>query len=433
MRYLWITAILIITAACGQSEQHSGTELKNQLVARFRVLDAVKQIQNDDVKCALNDCPDYVAKLAIADKSNTQVLVCTAFLISDDIVMTNGHCIPEYLKKDVSSCTDRIGVTFPKNKRFQKERFVCAKVLSSSYHHLELDYSFIKLTKNTKRVPLEIDNKSGFVDHEQVEVWSMDPMHSNSKRFFGLIKRQTCNIFYNSFITPNFNHKNYPYVFLGDCSIRGGNSGSPLISVISGKAKGILNVRYPHSTISKILKGHGYDPNVILPFKLGALAGGNNFTCMDFPAEVSTYTNPLCDEREIYAKHTQLKKDWIKILLDNLKLKTISDWNKRSNHLTVWQVYTKAGRENFTVKPKCIKKVEALTEGPNTLGNITIPAWTLNKRFDPYGRLLQKVHLETTQGTLTIQKTAVNDKPFDISLLIHSFTDNFNVGYCDNI
>lgn len=149
---------------------------------------------------------------------------CSGFLIGDDILVTAGHCI-----RSQSDCDNNAWVFdfTDSNKKLSKSKSVykCQKILASvqnSYSDKN-DFSVLKLDRSTGRDFLEMRSEGAV---------------SNSADLFvvghpsGLPQKIAGGATVRSNITDKY--------FKANLDTFGGNSGSPVIDVKSGKIEGIL-------------------------------------------------------------------------------------------------------------------------------------------------------------------------------------------------
>lgn len=154
---------------------------------------------------------------------------CTAFLVGPDLIVTAGHCIKDKYdcKKqtwvldydsDMSFLGPAGAAVFSKNKSY-----ACADLVGWS-ENAKLDYAIVRLDRKIEdRAPLKLRREGKTLTNESLMVIG-HPL--------GLPKILTTNIL----IRDN----TQTYFFKTNADTFSGNSGSPVIGVISGLVEGIL-------------------------------------------------------------------------------------------------------------------------------------------------------------------------------------------------
>ena len=157
-------------------------------------------------------CPETVAGL-LADGDS----VCTSFLVKDDVVATNLHCLPENMRKAGASCKDRIRLTFPERKSSAEEIVECDKVVSVSQKAkdtpLTPDFAFLRLAKKMNRAVVKL-NTQGVANNETLTIFKIDP-HDE----IGVLRKVTCQAAQGSMLNPLFKTAQSSVVTFVPCSI----------------------------------------------------------------------------------------------------------------------------------------------------------------------------------------------------------------------
>jgi hypothetical protein len=165
---------------------------------------------------------------------------CTAFLIDDQLLMTNSHCLPENLKIDGTDCRAHIQVFFPKTNDEPAESAICervlraSKVFSSKSPIMErtTDYALLKLTRPLNRKPFKL-SRAGLEDKMKLVFYSVEPQSLTEVR--GLIRTRRCVTIQASVAAPSFIQPFADVASVVDCQFPNktpgpfvhGNSGSP--------------------------------------------------------------------------------------------------------------------------------------------------------------------------------------------------------------
>ncbi len=238
-------------------------------------------------------CHPSVA-LLIAKESAESLTVCTASLVTGDIVFTNKHCLPPELMSAGSDCRGQVLIKFPETPEYRAETHDCENVeIVSPYNVLreprqQTDFAFLRLATKTNRPRLVLDTR-GIDDGEILKVIRMTPILEHMK---GVISDVKCRAVQNTVVTPLFKSRLSPVVHVNDCPIVKGNSGAPLLGA-NGRVKGIIQ------------QGKG-DPSKA-PLISKTFARGTNVACIEFPriglfgARAEECEQELSDETEMAA------------------------------------------------------------------------------------------------------------------------------------
>lgn len=209
----------------------------------------------------------------VVSKAGEGVNICTGFLLYEDVIVTNSHCIPENINKTNTQIDKDVGIIFPKTKDKKEEKIYGTKILLSykltdSPSNSKDDLAVIKLEQKTNRKLFEVDG-SGFENNEIIELYNVDYKKGNK---FAKIEYKKCKVLYNTIVSPLAFNKYSPHIALGDCDVKDGNSGSPIIAK-DGKVKAILFSKLEYNKTLKIFKNN----LKVTPSKMGIAI---NFSCL---------------------------------------------------------------------------------------------------------------------------------------------------------
>lgn len=181
--------------------------------------------------CTGTECHSSVAGL-VSDTG-----LCTAFLVSEDTVITNNHCIPMSIKQEGASCFGKIKFVFPAVNEMKTEEIECESVKRISEMKsdtMALDIAILRMKKPTQRPPFQV-SLDGISDTEDVQVIKINPVVTG-----GEMKSVKCYALQDSLANPFYTTKYSPLFLVRDCEIMKGNSGSPMINKF-GHVVGVIS------------------------------------------------------------------------------------------------------------------------------------------------------------------------------------------------
>lgn len=162
--------------------------------------------------------------------------VCTSFLVQNQVVAANDHCLPPEMRKKGAAC-EGLQIVFPKTKLFQQEFIPCERVLDVSLNRnavMAPDYVFLKLKNKTLRPNFQL-MRTGFQDQQSYTIWSF---FFNSTG--GSLESQTCKASFTSLNNPYATSPKSSLFHLISCPSVRGNSGSPVLNS-SNQVVGIVS------------------------------------------------------------------------------------------------------------------------------------------------------------------------------------------------
>jgi len=162
---------------------------------------------------------------------------CSGFLISNDKILTAGHCA--FSKFDCANYSWVFNFVDGKNTFSKDEVFKCKRIVTQKYEYSDvkvMDYAIIELDRDTKRAPLKM-RKLGrpFLGTPLVIVGHPLglPMKAADMATVKLPNEQEMQELFKTIKL----RKNY---FTANLDSYGGNSGSPVFNKRTGKVEGIL-------------------------------------------------------------------------------------------------------------------------------------------------------------------------------------------------
>lgn len=211
-----ILLMLMVIAACGKTNSHTK---KDRFLDHYQMQGL---IQTQNIFCSdAAFCPEGVARMfAVNFQDNKQSSTCSGFLIADDLVITNSHCVWTGDIGLEKTCQG-LYFAFPV-PHGQTQNAQCSKILwrdrrqngRNTYRQGDNDFALIQLDHKVSVRPLKLntDIKVGQIVHPLV----MDQFDAVSAR----VTKLSCEVI---FINK------HGVASLKDCPIISGNSGSAVL------------------------------------------------------------------------------------------------------------------------------------------------------------------------------------------------------------
>lgn len=214
-----ILCLLLFLLACGKDK---GSSSKKTVPLIPEEMENILENQNFDCRSASGSCPEGIARLFILNPANPQTsAVCTGFLINEDTLVTNHHCV-----SGVSECRNTF-ISINSSSGPVKSKcldIVYAEANSQIVTERAIDLTIMKISGPLPR--------SSFTMHERrrqpdtiVSAWVID--HVDLNRAY--ITELECDYV-----------KKEASMVLEDCPAIQGNSGSPLVIRGTNEVIGIL-------------------------------------------------------------------------------------------------------------------------------------------------------------------------------------------------
>lgn len=200
---------------------------------------AREAIKNSKATCGDTNCPSAAVFVAAVDGNNA--VFCSGALISDDLVVTNAHCIPSRFRSAGSNCSDFLWGIFPESLSAPEERMNCKTIETVSFDGSytmasdredkvlnRLDYAVVRMErpeKPAKRTPLTLA-RLGLSDAESVTLAVFDPKPFG-KGVEGVFHSKQCNVDYRY---SGASSADNGFVYLDGCAVIQGNSGGVVLS-----------------------------------------------------------------------------------------------------------------------------------------------------------------------------------------------------------
>jgi hypothetical protein len=356
-------------------------------------LESQKIVQNVQLTCRNGECDPSVGLLTVTlqNQGDWNVGQCTASLIGPDVIVTNGHCIPQDLEANGSDCTNRMWLTFADQTGHPEfDRQVgCSQVL---FRRKDggmdgADYAYIKLARSVNR-PVVRQTQSGFENNKLYHLHKINPGRL-SEGMAGQMQKVDCLSMYDSAIFSQRLDAQSQTSFLVDCPVLKGNSGSPVFDD-QGSVRGVIYAFVDKGIISRVLAKNG--SKVPALDDIAAVNVASNFACLTLPGDPDGRNLPpsCADQLErIGQKRAQEQTALAKILKPAV---TALLTEKAVGHADVlgfgWTVATTTSEAIGTVGqglPDCVKRAtQANFLGKDT--KIRRPFFYVRASYDKYLR-----------------------------------------------
>lgn len=175
MKYLGPILLLILSSCGGGGSSNNAMVMETEL--------AIETIlENQVFECAPiqgSSCPEGVGRVLVQSPTNTrEFILCTGFLIGNQRMVTNGHCLSR--NEDCS----RTYVTFPKGGTSVSAR--CSSIERTFYDENNFpqsqDITVFTLNQDPGVRPLRLSS-NGAREEETYSVWAMDHFNLLAARF----------------------------------------------------------------------------------------------------------------------------------------------------------------------------------------------------------------------------------------------------------
>ncbi|TNE97174.1 MAG: serine protease [Deltaproteobacteria bacterium] len=168
-------------------------------------------------------CPEAVGMMVASE--DDYAYRCSGFLVSEDVFVTSGHCIPKDLREKGKSCRGRAYFLFP-TKDGKTKKVECSELENFNVSESSLyDYAFFKMKRSASLKPFNV-NQDNRVNFQNVTIWKVNPHRDKGGRIFSTdCKLQQKAIGSEFFDGPRTGVVNY-----SGCLTRKGNSGSAVLN-----------------------------------------------------------------------------------------------------------------------------------------------------------------------------------------------------------
>ncbi len=345
MKLLWIVLILTgMIAGCGEKSSYENTYRPRDYS------DLKSELEKAQFNCSTATCPENVGLILINTNDSQyspELAQCTGFLVADDIVATNSHCLPDYLKVSRSYCESRIAIRFITSSG-KKNIFLCKEVIDYSKREnvFSADFAFIRI-ESTGLSPFQI-HKDGIKDNEKLKIVKATPLLNLPGAKLDV---EECKVALNTLLNP-LGTNSWAKTAVGmNCHGTQGNSGSPVIGE-NGKVLGILQSMMTQDWVNGIQKSFSH---MKLPDEMPPHIVFTNLSCVNDPVtKVSNQEKCLVGEKLGLDDCVDFNTGENAKLNNEKVSKIIKNWQKDLPSIFLYEYITEEGK-GISAHPTCVK------------------------------------------------------------------------------
>ncbi len=347
---LSLILLLLLGSACGtRSEVQVSDGVKRNPLPSAERIEAAKK---GKLTCAFSgECEPALAMISVATSEG--VSRCSGVLISEDEVLTNDHCLGTGVETE-DDCNEYVFVHFTNDQNRG-----CSKIKFRSHQQgaHSKDYAIITLDRSVKdRKPMRI-SKRGFSNREKAVIFRVQMTENNSgQELDGIQNRMICSSSHGTVVYSTANSALVPVMSFGDCPVKEGNSGSPILNS-NGEVGAIVQANLAlKPELSDRIESFLLDKNY------GEVALGTQTQCMNF---ISSSTAGSCGKELPIPDLVDLDSYFKEYSFQNRNLPIIP-------YNLGWLEFggKSAGFKNFVNLPKCLTPGEARIRGLKFISEI---------------------------------------------------------------
>lgn len=414
---LFGACLLPLLTACAKEKDASSAPSVYIAVPTDDLEEAKRAARAATVECANEgECDSSVGLLSLASEEGAGQ--CSASLISDDIAVTNSHCIPSDLKAAGSDCSDRLWLNFVPSSanphyetRLGCEKIVYAAGMTGSIANP--DFAYIKLEKKSARPTLRL-SRLGFNDKENYRVHKVNPIRARG-RVAGLLTSTDCVAVYNSVVVPGFSHPMAKVALLAECEIRKGNSGGPVVDS-SGSLRGVISAYIDTEELQKRIRSERYAAQ---EGQLTRLNLATNFACLRGVDDLAAARLPgQCKDMALLEQNTK-QNNVLRAArsIETEMLEALGLSNEEASRDFDWKLDPEA--KGAVAIPSCVR-AEAVSRYTNGQVPFRQLKFRVQNRYDNYARLsLGLIQDGLAERAISLKRTS--DSQFQVLLSAPSF------------
>lgn len=240
---LLLAAVVILPSCAKEVEYDAYNTYPIYQYEEETLLTALKSAPLDVDYTLPSDAADKVGLIAMAagprNSLGQKLGQCSGFLIDRNIIATNSHCMTEEIMKS-SDCSQNLAIKFRTVDSNGKNLYACKRVLKKSTLSEEeldqADWAFFEIEPTT-RTPMKV-SRTGISDETPIRSVRVDP--KGNGLLGGTITQAECRTAQHSILNPSYTSEFSRTGVAVGCTVRQGNSGSPVFHALTGEVVGIL-------------------------------------------------------------------------------------------------------------------------------------------------------------------------------------------------
>jgi hypothetical protein len=277
---------------------------------------------------------------------------CTGFLVAENIVATNAHCISDQVLA-ASECSKYLAIKFIHGDSKGRKTYACKKILHRSgggdARAENADYAYFRIAA-PEREPLRIDNR-GIPDSTDLRLVTVSPIAPGA--LGGDIQERSCQTAINSLLNLNYRDPFSVSALAHGCKSEHGNSGSPVFSQKSGAVIGILQSE-KISAYSGLINSQMNTLGIKFPSKLPPHFIFTNFSCAKDPESLTNPNISSCAAAENVKVLGYLDDKKIMEALAPEIQKRVGEWQMRLPRAALYRIGVSKNDTSVLAQPRCL-------------------------------------------------------------------------------
>ncbi len=356
--YVLLALTPLLTQCKSGSESYTAPETYTYESTPYEIPKAKTNLEKALFYCSSDgECPNNVGLIEV--KKSTSLGQCTGFLIADDIVATNKHCIPKHIQYPGASCGNNISIRFLAPNQ-DKQTFKCQSIISvneeDKVRAVGFDYAFFKIA-STNIIPFQI-SKDSVNNNSTIKTFKVTP--TGGGKIGGRLETSICKSNTQNILNIGSPSKWSRVGLALGCETTQGNSGSPIVNE-RNEVIGILQA-YAGEKYRKRLVDSFKEFKLTVPKKIPHHGLYSNMSCIPDPV-TNTYNKEQCDfwrDKTIFNCLSSQNKETNESITE-----TITSWGEQLPDIFLYHLITNKRTGMYSAEPFCTKTVNQVDNYDN--------------------------------------------------------------------